>query len=355
MFDSSANTKTARASLRSKCGKNIFHAHSFCCRFVFNHLPQLIERPTMQARSYLFACSNPVSYVFQVFHNNSTAAMFFSFADNLLGNTVIHVLNVTSFSARDLSQFLSCRLRTVALKTLSRSQKFIPLSAKKSSSEQFSRGGCGQNIFSQINSHSFSCINRQNIGQVKDEVKEPLLSLADEFSFFWKSEVKERLVKSADLKRNLNSALWRKKRQHGFFQGIGSLVKMDRTFFLKNKLFGLFSCLQRSRYFCNCIATHLSSEFRKTVSQGSIRQMVQSHTVPLLAHKSDRGHLIASCNEQILQVAQKLVLQVRNVKFDSNCSFHRKECKMYSDLKTILGGRRFLPGLKALVSAPSKR
>jgi len=354
MFYSGADTKAMRASLRRICWKHILDTNSLCLRFVFNHLPQLIERPAMQTRAHFFASSNSFPNILQVLHYYRTATILFCLVNNLFGNTVINVFNVTSFSARDLSQCLSSRLRTFALKTFSCSQKLISLSSKKTSSKQFSRRSCSQNIFSQIDPHDVSCFNKQNIGEIEHEVKKPLFSPANQFCFFWKPEFKKRLVKLANLKRNLNPSLRSKERQDTFFQRICSFVKMDRACLFKDKLFRILLRFQPSRDFSDSIATHLRTQFGKLLPQRSVRQMVQPNTVPFPVQKSHRGYMITRFCKQILKLTKKFILKARYAKFKGNCSFHRKEFKMPGDLKTIFREQRFLPALKGQVSALSK-
>src|SRR5690554_5287593 len=145
-----SDSKTARTSLRSISRMYILNGYSFSSSFVLNHLTQLVEGPTMQTRTSSFICLDPFSNISQIFHYNRINPVLFRFLDYLFGNAMVNVFNVSSFFARDFSQFLLGRLRTVALKTLSHSQKFVPFSSKSASSEQFSCGGGSQNIFSKI-------------------------------------------------------------------------------------------------------------------------------------------------------------------------------------------------------------
>ncbi len=153
---------------------------------------------------------------------------------------MVDVLDVALFSAGDLPQSLFSRLRTLALKTPPHSQKLVPLRSKSSPSEQFACGGGSQNIFSQIDSHSFAGLYWQNIGQIKDKVKKPSISSPYQFRFLRHSNIDKRLVESADLKRNLNTAFRSKQRENGPFQRIRSLVKMDRASFFKQQLLWAF-------------------------------------------------------------------------------------------------------------------
>ena len=150
MLPTTANGRATRTGFRSICGVNVhnLYATRFC--FLFNKFTQLVERPAMQSGTDLFTCFNPIANVFEVFHYNHRTLISLSFLKNRFCNTVIDVTNFALFSARDIPQPLLCRLRTVALKAPSMSQKLISFSSQIPSPQQLTCGGSSQHVFSQI-------------------------------------------------------------------------------------------------------------------------------------------------------------------------------------------------------------
>src|SRR3990167_4366097 len=345
---------TVRTNFRCIGRTNIDYLDSFRLSFVFHKFAQLIKCPAVQPRTVLFTGSNALTNVFQVFHKNRRTTIVFSFLNDFFGYTVIHVFNMALFSARDIPQSLFSGLRTFALKALPMCQKLIPRSSKDSTSKQLTCGGGSKNIFSKIYTHSISRFYGQNIGQVENEVKKPAFAFTDKLGFLNHTPIQKILVKRTNFKFQTNPSAKRKKRKDLIFQRIGSFIKMDRTPFLEQNLPRPFQCFQSLRCFCNRVATHLCSQLRKILSECMVVKMVQTNAIFLRLLYRNASHLTACGRENCLQFQKSQILRERNVKLNGNRSFHTGYSTENNSFKTTFEERRFLPGLKAWVSALSK-
>jgi hypothetical protein len=183
---------------------HIDNLYSLSLRFVSDKLPKLVKRPAMQAGAHPFVGPDPQADIFQIFKDNSCTTIPFSFQDNFFGNTVIHVGSVTSFLARDLPQSLLCRLRTVALKTFSVSQKFVSSRSQKAAAKYFASTRGSQIIFSKIDGKDFAIRKDFNIGKVKDKVKKPELAFPDKLSLLDLSPTQILCVIGTDIQLKTN-------------------------------------------------------------------------------------------------------------------------------------------------------
>ncbi|OGN64088.1 MAG: hypothetical protein A3E80_04580 [Chlamydiae bacterium RIFCSPHIGHO2_12_FULL_49_9] len=307
----------------------------------------------MQTGAHLFPSFDLLANVLQIFHNDRAAAVSLSLQNDLFGNAVIDVLHVAPFFARDMPQLLFSRLRTIALKARTHSKESIPLRSKRPSSKQLACGGCGQNIFSQINAHCLIGYCWQNIGQIEDEVKKPSFSFANKLCFFRSAEIEKPFVKSADFQRDLDPPSQSKQRQHSIFQRVGSLIKMDGAPIFKKHLLWPSQRFQTGSCFCDRIAAHLSPKLWQRMSQRAVTKVMQANAVSLFFRSGNRSSAIACIREHVLQFAKSFALKFRYVKLDRNCSFHNEEFMPSKYLKAIFRERQFLSALEGWVSLPS--
>lgn len=353
MFLTYTQRKTMRAGLGCKFWLYISNFDPEACRFIFNKLPQLVKRPTVQSRAEFFSCFDSFPDVFQIFHNEGRTPVHSSLRYDLFRDAVIHVLNVAFFSAGDMPQSLFSRLRTVALKTPTHSQESISARSNRPSSKQLSCGGCSQNIFSQIYTHCIAINYRQNVGEIEDKVKKPTISFADQLSFFRISKVKESLVISADLKWNTNPPAQTKQREHSIFQRIGSFIEMDRTSVFKKHLLRPFKRLQACCGFSNYITGHLRPQLGQRFSQGMVAKVMQPDPVALFFRVSNGYNFITAFCEHFLELTKSFILRNAYAKLNRDGSFHRGKFTLQYCFYTITEERQFLPALKDWVSLPS--
>src|SRR5690606_9197588 len=120
MFNAKTERKATRTSLRGIGWMHIENLDSLSSGFILNKHLQLVKGPSVEPRADFFARFNAISDIFQIFKKNRRTSILLCFGDDFFRHAVVHMASRTLFSAGDLSQSLFCRLRTFALKALSK-------------------------------------------------------------------------------------------------------------------------------------------------------------------------------------------------------------------------------------------
>ena len=272
------------------------------------------------------------------------------FGDNLYCYTVVHMANRTLLSARDMPQAL---LENLCFEGVACVPKIGLFCSKSPSSKQLPCGGSGQNIFAQIYPDSLARLYERHIGQIQDEVEKPSFALSNKFGFFDFAQIQKFFVKRTDFKLNADPFLQGKKRKNLSFQRVGPLIEVDRAPIFKKDGPGVFKGLQCLGGFGNCVAAHLSAQFREFFSQGIIAQVMQSNPISFLFGQRNSCRSVACSGKLILQSSQRLSFAFSNDKLDRNSAFHAKKYMAVKNYTPKQKEQRFFSALKGQVSALS--
>ena len=303
------------------------HLKTLAFGLVLNQGLELPKSPFVKTGSHFLSCSDPRSYMGQIFQNNQSCFLLNSLLDNFFAHLVVDMLHTASFFARDLLQQLFRRLSTVGLKSLPFGKKFSSFVTDLASAIQVSSAGCCQHILSQVNTHYFSLFRFWWIGKLQHEVKIPSAFSADEFSFRWSSLRKIAFLESAHSHGNANAPLKGIQRKNVFLYRIRSMIEMDAPVFSElndwngfifSNCFGFISLANGK----DGIADHLRAQGRG-FSDFVIDQVVQCDSIPAPLFDNTGNNLITDQVIFSLELPQKLLVFLSSLKKYADGPFHR--------------------------------
>lgn len=305
-----------RARLARVCRVHVIHGYSNALRLVGHKVLQLTPRPAVQPRPNSIACLDPVTDTGQVFEPDFAGTTRYGLSHNGLGDTVIHMRDVTTFLARDFPKALLCALGTVGLETPPMGQVLVPVISQFSTIKHSTAGSGRDVILTNINPHNLASRNWRWIGHIKDKIEKPLSFFANQLRFGGRALVEKVLLVLTHDERHDYSTVQGEKRKFIFLGRVGSFVKMhglrtelnqgDRLAFF-DSLVCLKGFIGRS-YFVNGVTRHLRSKLWESFSNLIIGKVMKGYSVPAAMISGVRDHYIARSRKGISQVSEGLGL-----------------------------------------------
>ena len=352
------------ARLRGVRRIDVHHGESGTGSLILHKLLQLPPRPAVQPRAQALPGFDPCADMPQVLHSNRPAAAFQRFANDRGADLVIDVAHVARLSAGDAHQQLLCRLRAVACKSPAQCQKPIAGISKFSTSKQPTTAGCSSHVLTQIDPEDIAPADRSRFRQIEHDMQIPAPSALHQLRLA-KLPAREILaLESPRTHRHTLPTNQREDRHRAVEQPVGASIDMHRARCRASDTRPRSPVgsvrLQSARHRRNCITCKLRSQRGQSRAQSTIGQMVQPHPVghPVLQGDwSDQGTCGAIDRPQICKLRGLLVRRhqtYRNRALHTPHS-HATVCHASGTLKIPKPKKegRFLPGLKAAVSAPT--
>ena len=277
-----------RASLAGISGVDVLHGDTDTLGLVGNKVLQLPECPTMQASANALACPDAITDMRQIFHADFSHVQSVRFLNDGLGYFVVDVFDMPPLPTRDSPQFPLGGTATVGLETTTMGKVFVPFKTQLPATKDLATTCGGEIVLSYIHPQDTAVFHRGDIGDVQNQIKEPLPFTAYQLRFFGRPRLHQVGLMFSTGKRYQLSARHGEQRNSALTQGIGAMVVMHRApvkadgrncFVLGYFLVGLKRFVGASNS-VDGVTSHLAPQRGKLVPNSAIGEMVQGNPVP---------------------------------------------------------------------------
>lgn len=350
-------TTANRTGLRRIGWVDVSHTNSIRFGLIRDELLELSPCPAVEPGSHFFACSNPRTKIAQILHCNSAAIVLQSLAYDASAYLVIDMAHMARLPTGDSLQASLCRLRAVALKSLTECQETIAQIFEFSTSIERVIGS-GSDILAKIDSEDPSRETGSDIGQGEGDVQGPPTAASNQFGFTNRTARQIFALKLAKPERNMLAPNHCKEGNRLADDTESARVEMHRSVRAKH------DCIPRAalgtvgfkamRHRSDRITGHLGPQCRKAFADGIVGQVVQAYPISRRVRGSDQGDGVARGSIDGLQVPQRTTLATIYGQVQRNCPLHRQNLSPYSATSVALSKkeRRFCLGFRAETPAP---
>lgn len=219
---------------------------------------------------------------------------------------------------------------TAGLETAAMGKGSVPFKTQLPATKDLATARGGETVFSNIHTHGVPFGDRVCVGEVQNQIKEPLPLAANQFRFFGLPGRHQVGLMFSAYKWHGLTARQREQRNRTLPQGIGAMVVMHRSpikdnrrnrFIPGNSLIGLERSVSAGNP-VNGITGHLASQIREAFPNAVIGKMVQSDLVPASVFHGkwhDHGACAGECGRKLRQF--RGLPGVRN-QFQGYCALH---------------------------------
>lgn len=173
-----------RASLAGISGVDVLHGDTDTLGLVCNKVLQLPESPTMQASVNTLACPDAITDMRQIFHADFSRMQPDRLLNDGLGYFVVDVFDMPPLPTRDSPQFPLGGTATVGLETTTMGKVFVPFETQLPATQDLATTCGGEIVLSYIHPQDATGFHLGTVGDIQNQVKEPLPLTAYQLRFF---------------------------------------------------------------------------------------------------------------------------------------------------------------------------